>query len=246
MSEKRSEGSAAVYIDTANCRNADLDQLAQAVRQYGDIAILQAYGNFAQPTLALAAEKLFLLGARLIHCPAWRNGSGLMKSTADETMMKDMQRTLYQRPTITRFIICSGDGHYIPTVVELKQQGRSVVVMAVEQTTSRLLKTAADEFVALPPIAVKTPGNVMQVTVAAVKAVQQEQNRTLVPAANVKPKMRELLPGFDEKHYLDQHGRPYQSFSDFLADAERRGLVHTVRQGDQYLVTTLSVERQAA
>lgn len=246
MNDMRSAGRTAVYIDTANCRNADLDHLAMVARRYGEIMSCQAYGNFAQPTLAQAAEKLFLLGVRLVHCPAWRSGSGLMKSTADETMMKDMQGTLYQQPCVTRFIICTGDGHYIPTIVELKQHGKAVVVMAVEQTTSRLLKTAADEFVALPPVAVKAPSNVMQTTVAAVRAVQQEQNRTLVAVANVKPKMRELLPGFDEKHYLDAHGRPYQSFSDFLADAERHGLVHTVRQGDQYLVTTLMGERHAA
>lgn len=246
MTDMRIEGSTAVYVDTANCRNVDVDQLAQTARRYGEVTTFQAYGNFTQPSLAPMAEKLFLRGARLIHCPAWRSGSGLMKSTADETMMKDMQLALYQRPTITRFIICSGDGHYIPTIIELKRQGRAVVVMAVEQTTSRVLKTVADEFVALMPVAVNAPTNIMQVTVAAVKAVQQEQSRLLVAAANVKPKMRELLPGFDEKHYLDAHGRPYQSFSDFLADVERRGLVHTVRQGDQVLVTTLTAEQRAA
>jgi hypothetical protein len=77
--------------------------------QQGKLIVTRAYGNFANARyLGEAAQALFLLGVQLIHCPAWRNGSDQLKSTADEMLMNDARTLLLTEEQVSRFIIASG------------------------------------------------------------------------------------------------------------------------------------------
>ena len=142
----------ALLIDTANSRKLDFKRVLRTARRHGDLAVIHAYGNFANHhDLGEAAEQLFLLGVRLVHCPAWRNGSNEWKTAADELLMSDAVALIHSRSPVTRFIICSGDGHFVPTLCAIKQQGREAFVMADPNAASRQLIKAADRFIPIPP-----------------------------------------------------------------------------------------------
>ena len=247
MSRKNGRKKVALLIDTANCRNVDFEQMMRIARRHGELVVAQAYGNFTNwRDLGEAAQKLFLLGVRLIHCPAWRNGSGEWKGTADETLMNDVRTLMHTRRSVTRFIICSGDGHYVPTMCEIKKRGKEVIVMANQQAASRLVVEAADKFIPLPPVAVPVPREIFQALVKAVSSLQKAQNSTAVPLGNVKQEMIRLLGEFDEKTYRSRRGRPFRQFTEFLKEAQSQGWVRLIRQDGVILVTTASDRSQAA
>ncbi len=237
----------ALFIDTANCRNVDFEQVLRIARRHGDLVVTQAYGNFANTRgLGEADETLFILGARLIHCPAWRNGSGEWKSTADEMLMNDVRTLMHTSPSVTRFIICSGDGHYVPTICEIKKRGKEAIVMANQQGASRLVREVADKFIPLPPVAVPVPKGVFQALEKTVKALQKAQNKSAVPSGNVKQAMMELPGGFDEKKHRSRRGRPFRNFTEFLKEAQSEGWIRLIYQDGDILVTTVSDCAQAA
>lgn len=247
MTDNGLQEQAALLIDTANCRNVDFTQLLDLARKGGELAVTRAYGNFANSRdLSEAAQQLFLLGVQLIHCPAWPNGSGGMKSTADEVLMRDTHTLLFTEQSLSRFVIASGDGHFIPLVCEIKRQGRKAIVMANRQQISDMLKQAADEYVPLAPMASFIPPEIFQALVRATCSLQKAQSRSATYPGQVKQAMIKSLGEFDEKQYRDRKNRPFKKFTEFLKEAEVRGHVHLVRQGNSFLVTTTSEKAQAA
>jgi hypothetical protein len=141
----------AVLIDVANVCELDLDKMMRAARRQGRIEILRGYGNFANRCfLSHPAERLFLHGVRLIHCPAWRNASGEWKDCADEMMMHDIHQILVARTDIDRFVICTGDGHFVPVALAIRASGREVVVISPPDGTSRMLGEVATRCLTVP------------------------------------------------------------------------------------------------
>ncbi len=216
----------ALLIDTANCRNVDKVRLLKAANRFGELVVAEAYANFANSeAVAAAAEVLFLKNVQLIHCPAWNNGSGELKSTADEMLMSRMLRLAQSQPSITRLILASGDGHFIPAVLEARRRGREVIVLAEGRSASRQLKQAADHFVGLPSLAVPVPDVVYKALAQAVEeAIQYAQGKTWSYTV-IKQRMEQLLGSFDESRFLDRRGRPFASFTDFYHEAEGQGRV---------------------
>lgn len=142
----------AMFVDVANVCDLDVDRMMRMVRRQGTIEIAQGYGNFTNwRHLSAAAEKLFLHGVRLVHCPGWRNASGEWKDCADEIMMGDIQQFLVARPDIDRFIICTGDGHFVPAALRVRASGREVLVIAPPDGISRMLREVASRCLTVPP-----------------------------------------------------------------------------------------------
>lgn len=232
----------ALLFDTANCRDGDFEETLRIARRHGDVVVSRAYGNFTHHHhLGDMAEALFLLGVQLIHCPGWHNGSGNLKSIADEVLMNDVHELLRTRRSVNRFILCTGDGHFVPTIRQIQRQGREAIVMANPDAVSRLIMQAADKFIPLPPVAVPVPRAVLQTLVDAVRALHKAQSRIGgVPARGVKPEMAKQLGGFDETHYHSRHGSRLRSFTAFLQDAEAQGWVRLRRQDGTTFVSTVS------
>jgi hypothetical protein len=226
-----------LFIDAANCRHLDFKGMLRAARRYGELVVVQAYGNFANwRDVGRAAEQLFLLGVRLIHCPGWRNGSGEWKSAPDELLMHDVRSLLHQRPDLARFILGSGDGHFVPTLCEIKKQGREAIVMADEGVTSRLVIEAADRFVPVELSTNPVPEEVYLALEKSVRSLQNAQGKRAACAGRVKAEMIKLLGGFDETEYRDGRDRPFGQFSDFLREAASEGWVRLFSQGNDLLV----------
>ena len=237
----------ALLIDIANCCNVNFAQLLELARRRGELVITRAYGNFANcRDLSEAAQQLFLLGVHLIHCPAWPNGSGEMKSTADETLMRDAHTLLFTEPNLSRFVIASGDGHFVPLVSGIRRRGRQAIVMANRQQTSDLLKQAANEYVPLLPVATSVPQDIFHALVRATRSLQKACSCSAVYPSQIKQAMSQALGEFDEKQYRDRQNRPFKKFVEFLKEAEARGHIHLVRQGNGILVTTAGEQARVA
>jgi len=132
---------------------SDMDWIMRCVRRHGKPEIAKAFANFVKwRFLETAAGTLFLQGMVLIHCPGWRNGGGEWKDCADEMMMDDIQQTLAERPEIGRFIVCTGDAHFLPVVRRIRECGRETIVIAPADGPSRMLESVADKFLIAPPL----------------------------------------------------------------------------------------------
>jgi hypothetical protein len=151
----------ALYIDLSNMCESDIDWLVRCVLRHGKLATARAYANFANHGfLESAAVKLFLKDVELIHCPGWQNGSGEWKACPDETMMVDILQTLANRPDIGRYIVCTGDGHFVPVLKRIRAAAREAIVIAPSDGASRMLVKVADKFMLVPrPKGAPRPAN---------------------------------------------------------------------------------------
>jgi hypothetical protein len=211
------------------------------------LVVARGYGNYANGRdLGEAARSLFLETVQLIHCPAWPNGSNGWKSIADETLMNDAGRLLSTQDHASKFIIASGDGHYIPLIREIKRRGKEAIVIAGRAQINFALRQAADECVLLPPVAAPVPETIFQTLVEAVRVLESTQSGKAVHPSSVKQKMINLLGEFDETHYRDRRNRPFRRFSDFLREAQSQGFICLIRQDNDLLVSTVAEYSQAA
>jgi uncharacterized LabA/DUF88 family protein len=247
MSEQKKREQVVFLIDVANCRNLDFGQMYQIAQQHGELLVARAYGNYANSRdLGEAALKLFTLGVQLIHCPAWRNGSGEWKSCSDEALMSEARTLLFTEEEISKFIIASGDGHFVTTLCEIKKRGKKAIVMTGRGRAGAMLKEAADEVILLSPMASPVPKEIYQTLVQAIQLLQRAQRRSAVHPGRVKEKMIELLGEFDEKMYRDRKNRPFKKFSEFLKEAQAQGWIRLIQQDNDLLVTTAAERSRSA
>lgn len=237
----------ALFIDTANCQYVNFEKLWASAGAEGDLVITRAYGDFNRDDLQTAAHKLYVRGVRLIHCPSWPCGSDQLKNAADETLMSDISNLLYTRNDITTFIICSGDGHFIPVILDIKRQGKKAFIMATTQSISGKAREAADKYIRLPRVGMPVSTDIYRALVQVVRSLQKAQRKSAIHSAIVKPKMSKKLGSeFDEKEYRGQdHGR-FRKFSEFLEEAETLGWIRLIRQDTEVLVSTVAEVAQAA
>lgn len=245
--KERTKKQVVVFIDIANNPNIAYEKVLRIARRYGHLVTVEAFGNFANGNIENdVAQQLFIHGIRCIHCPAWRNGSSDLKSTADETLMNTMRTLAYENPGPIRFILVSGDGHFVPTICEVKKVGHEVIVTSTENSTSRMLIEAANKFVPLPTPGNPVPREVYAALVKAVSSLQKDHGQSAVSIGRVKPRMIALLNGFDEKVFCNRRGHPFTRFSDFLRQAEELQWVRLIKDGNKTLVTTERQRKAAA
>lgn len=237
----RSRKKVALLIDAANCRDVDFEEVLRIARRHGQVVVSRAYSNFAYfSVFGEMAQELFTLGVQLIHCPAWGNGSGKLKSTADEVLTNDIRTLLRTKRSLDRFIICSGDGHFVPAICEIQKRSKEVIVMANEDAASHLMIEVGDKFIPLPPVTTPAPRAVFQTLVDVVRALQKAQSKTAVPSRDIQAKMTELHPGFDETHYHSRHGSRLRSFTAFLKEAQSKDWVRLHRQNGSTMVSSVT------
>jgi hypothetical protein len=68
------------------------------------------------------------------------------KNAADIKMVVDAIEMAFEREYITTFVMCTGDSDFSPLVHKLRELDKRVIGVGVENSTSRLLPPACDEF----------------------------------------------------------------------------------------------------
>jgi len=137
-------------IDVANLPREAIERLVELAPGQGRVILRHAFGDFRREDMDDLAVQLYQYGFRLIHCPAWPNQRGRLKSVVDDVMAQDMRDQLEYAPDVEVFIIGSGDRNFIAVANALKRHNKRVVVGADQESINRELRQCADEFLPLP------------------------------------------------------------------------------------------------
>lgn len=147
-----SEERMAVFLDYENLALGARDHLGGMSFDYGPISdalavrgrtvMRRAYADwsfFDEDRRALTRHQV-----ELIEMPQ-RMGVA-RKNAADIKMVVDAIEVAFERDHITTFVMCTGDSDFSPLVHKLREMNKRVIGIGVENSTSRLLPPACDEF----------------------------------------------------------------------------------------------------
>jgi len=137
-------------IDVANLPREAIDRLLELAPEQGRVLVRRAFGDFRREDMDDLAIQLYQHGFQLVHCPAWPNQRGRLKSVVDDVMAQDLRDQLEGSPEVEVFILGSGDRNFIAVANALKRHGKKVVVAADQESINRELRLCADEYLPLP------------------------------------------------------------------------------------------------
>ncbi len=236
MSAENEEKGLAVYIDFENIalgfkgkrEKFDIQRVLDRLVEKGKIIVKRAYADWK--SYSDYVRELHEAGIELIEIPR-RAMTG--KNSADIRLVVDAMDLSYSKPHVNTFVIVSGDSDFSPLVGKLKENGRHVIGMGMEESTSDLLRDNCDEFIYyedLAPVTVPKPAaeaieklppkkrKAFRLLVDTVAALMREGKEN-IHSSMVKDTMKRKKPSFNEGYY------GYRAFSDFLEAAEKEGLV---------------------
>jgi len=158
----------------------------------------------------------------------------------------------YSKEHINTFAILSGDSDFSPLVSKLKELGKHVIGLGMQQSTSALLRDNCDEFIyyedlgqtatLAPTVTSHLPDQkrkAFELLMESLLALRRE-NKEVLWSSMIKDTMKRKKPSFNETY----HG--YRTFSEMLEDAQREGLLEleTDKRSRTYVVTRFGNELQ--
>jgi hypothetical protein len=215
----------------------DLQPAIDTLLEKGKVVYRRAYADWAR--FADAAAKLHDLGVELIDVPPSTRAG---KNGADVRLVIDALELCYLREHIDTFVIASGDSDFCPLAHKLRENDRTVVGMAVKESTSPLFVKACDEFMYL-----RGPGQrrrdasrekekpkekvIPEVAREAAASLLAKATAPLNPSA-IKAAIVRKEPDFDER----DHG--FSSFNRLLEAMEKEKLLRREQgaKGQWYVV----------
>ncbi|UFU05255.1 PIN domain-containing protein [Ruania halotolerans] len=120
----------------------DFGPIADALAIRGRVVVRRAYADwsfFDEDRRSLTRHQV-----ELIEMPQRMGAS--RKNAADIKMVVDAIEMAFEREYISTFVMCTGDSDFSPLVHKLRELNKRVIGVGVEQSTSRLLPAACDEF----------------------------------------------------------------------------------------------------
>src|SRR5262249_40755190 len=174
------------------------------------------------------AEQLHESAIELIQIPR-RAQTG--KNSADIRLCVDAMDLAYSKEHIGTFVVVSGDSDFSPLVSKLKELGKHVIGLGMQESTSELLRDNCDEFIYYedlgrsPTMAPSLPANLPEAKKKAFDLLLdsllalRRENKEVLWSSMVKDTMKRKKPSFNETY----HG--YRTFSELLEDAAAQGLL---------------------
>lgn len=154
MNGRTEEHRIALFIDFENLvtntgissANFDLQPSLDRLLEKGKVVFRRAYCDWSR--FAEAKIRLHDFGVELIDVPPSTRAG---KNGADMRLVIDALELCYARESIDTFVIGSGDSDFCPLAYKLRENGRTVIGLAVKESTSPLFVKACDEFIYLRP-----------------------------------------------------------------------------------------------
>lgn len=248
--------SLAIFIDFENLAlgfqsrrdRFEIQRVLERLVEKGKIVAKKAYADWSR--FAVYTSPLHEAAIELVEIPR-RGQTG--KNSADIRLCVDAMDLAYSKEHITTFVIVSGDSDFSPLVSKLKELGKHVIGLGMQQSTSDLLRDNCDEFIyyedlgqesslepalsqALPEAKRKAFALLMESLLAL-----RRENKEVLWSSMVKDTMKRKKPSFNEAY----HG--YRTFSELLEDAAKEGLVEleTDKRSRTYVVTRFGEELKA-
>jgi uncharacterized protein (TIGR00288 family) len=247
------ERSLAIFIDFENLalgfqnrrERFDIHRVLERIVEKGKIVAKKAYADWSR--FQLYTTPLHEAAIELIEIPR-RGQSG--KNSADIRLCVDAMDLAYSKEHIDTFVVVSGDSDFSPLVSKLKELGKHVIGLGMQESTSDLLRDNCDEFIyyedlgqapALPaainPQLPETKRKAFALLMESLLALRRE-NKEVLWSSMIKDTMKRKKPSFIEAY----HG--YRTFSELLEDAQKQGLLDldTDKRSRTYVVTRFGAE----
>lgn len=228
------ERSLAVFIDFENLAlgfqgrrdRFDIERVLERLVEKGKIVVKKAYADWSRflPYTAPLHEAAI----ELTEIPR-RAQSG--KNSADIRLCVDAMDLAYSKEHIDTFVVVSGDSDFSPLVSKLKELGKHVIGLGMQESTSELLRDNCDEFIYYEDIGKQQapvaelsndlPENkkkAFSLLFDSLLALRRENKENLW-SSMIKDTMKRKKPSFNEGY----HG--YRTFSELLEDAQKEGLI---------------------
>ncbi len=247
------QNSLAVFIDFENLAlgfqgrrdRFEVERVLERMVEKGKIVVKRAYADWNR--FANYTAPLHEAAIELTEIPR-RAQSG--KNSADIRLCVDAMDLAYSKEHISTFVIVSGDSDFSPLVSKLKELGKHVIGLGMQDSTSELLRDNCDEFIYYEDLG-RTPTDVPAVAdslpetkkkafsllLESLLALRRE-NKEVLWSSMVKDTMKRKKPSFNEAY----HG--YRTFSELLEDAQTQGLLEleTDKRSRTYVVTRFGAE----
>src|SRR3989440_6603201 len=144
------ERSLAIFIDFENLAlgfqnrrdRFDIIRVLERLVEKGKIVVKKAYADWNR--FAPYTQSLHEAAIELIEIPK-RSQTG--KNSADIRLVVDALDMAYSKEHINTFAIVSGDSDFSPLVSKLKELGKHVIGLGMQESTSELLRDNCDEFI---------------------------------------------------------------------------------------------------
>ena len=154
MNGRTEEHRIALFIDFENLvtntgissSSFDLQPSLDRLLEKGKVVYRRAYCDWSR--FAEAKIRLHEFGVELLDVPPSTRAG---KNGADMRLVIDALELCYARESIDTFVIGSGDSDFCPLAYKLRENGRTVIGLAVKESTSPLFVKACDEFIYLRP-----------------------------------------------------------------------------------------------
>src|SRR5438094_4247587 len=145
-----SERSLAVFVDFENLAlgfqgrrdRFEIARVLERLVEKGKIVSKKAYADWNR--FSIFTHAMHEAAIELIEIPR-RAQSG--KNSADIRLCVDAMDLAYSKEHINTFAIVSGDSDFSPLVSKLKELGKHVIGLGMQESTSDLLRDNCDEFI---------------------------------------------------------------------------------------------------
>ncbi|MFO0841285.1 MAG: NYN domain-containing protein [Gemmataceae bacterium] len=250
------ERSLAIFIDFENLalgfqgrrERFDIHRVLERMVEKGKIVVKKAYADWSR--FGHFTHSLHEAAIELIEIPR-RGQTG--KNSADIRLVVDAMDLSFAKEHINTFVIVSGDSDFSPLVSKLKEQGKHVIGLGMQESTSDLLRDNCDEFIYYedlgqpPRLAPQVTSHIpeqkrkaFELLLESLAALRRENKESLW-SSMIKDTIKRKKPSFNETY----HG--YRTFSELLEDAQREGILEleTDKRSRTYVVTRFGSEMNA-
>ncbi len=199
----------------------------------GKVSVQRAYADWRRyPQYIVPLSEA---SVDLIFAPAYGSNK---KNATDLRMAIDALELVFIRPEIGTYILLTGDSDFSSLVLKLKEYGKYVIGVGLQESSSDILVQNCDEYYSYTSLtgltntaeldhAARDPWTLVRDAVT--KMVSRGD---VMRSDRLKQVMQELDPSFDESSI------GFSKFSKFLAEAASRGLVGLKKmENGQYEIT---------
>src|ERR1700674_3199978 len=247
------DSSLAVFIDFENLAlgfqgrrdRFDIVRVLERLVEKGKIVVKKADADWSR--FGAVTQSIDGAATELIEIPK-RAQTG--KNSADIRLCVDAIDMAYAKEHITTFVIVSGDSDFSPLVSKLKENGKHVIGLGMQDSTSELLRDNCDEFIyyedlgKAPTLSPSLPASLPEAKRKAFALLMESllalrrENKEVLWSSMVKDTMKRKKPSFNETY----HG--YRTFSELLQDAEKEGLLEldVDKRSKTFVVTRFGAE----
>jgi uncharacterized protein (TIGR00288 family) len=193
----------------------------------GKVSVQRAYADWRRyPQYIVPLSEA---SVDLIFAPAYGSNK---KNATDIRMAIDALELVFIRPEIGTFILLTGDSDFSSLVLKLKEYGKYVIGVGIQESSSDILVQNCDEYYSYTSLTGLTKtteltGRGRDPWVLVKDAVAKMVSRDDVMRSDrLKQVMQELDPNFEEGAI------GFSKFSKFLTEASSRGLVELTKVGN--------------